>query len=782
MGRGGGSCNSKDDAVADSESKPQPRLAPQSNVVAPEVTPAQPLQLTQHEQQLLQQPQPAQQQQQADSSNPNALRPSIDTMQAVHSRDATISTSILSPSQVRIEPSHSTSNTVLSPTSQHSAELAAYLGKVPLLSKLSTTERDQLVSALHERRFNAGDAIVREGEEGDEFYLIREGQVSVTKQSQPNSAPTELAILRPSDYFGEQALVNNSRRMATITAITPVVCLTMSRERFNALFGSERLGISFVKRAAVSAESYGDGKPKEEREAGRGGGQAPQGAQLQKDESQRRMLLSVVTQNILFAQLTADQRAAVVDTMWLQPVGAQSTIIKQGDPGDFFYVVDRGIFDIYVKPKPSGSPVHAAAPPPPISSVPVKVAERKAAESFGELALLYNAPRAATVVARDDSAVWVLSRFTFRKIVTAGNAAKLREYESFLKKVTSFEALLDYERSRIAEALEEVQYPAGFVIVRQGEPGDTFFIIATGEVRCTIKGEADDEVEVARYTAGNYFGERALVNNEKRAATVTSTTAVTCLYLNREAFATLLGPFEEIFKRREVQYRSASQTPRATPLTGGRSILPAIVGKSSTGVSATTSPVLTNTSGSGITIAPIAESTSSSLVTTAISASSSNTASSSAASFPAKPPVRYSLSEFKVIGTLGKGSFGHVQLVRHYLTNTTYALKTVSKMSVVKLGQQEHMVNERRAMMALQHPFLIRLFATFQDKNCIYLLLEVSLGGELFSVLRSRTLFDEPTARFYAAGVVVAFEYMHARGYIYRSDTQHSTTTRLLWL
>jgi serine/threonine protein kinase len=89
------------------------------------------------------------------------------------------------------------------------------------------------------------------------------------------------------------------------------------------------------------------------------------------------------------------------------------------------------------------------------------------------------------------------------------------------------------------------------------------------------------------------------------------------------------------------------------------------------------------------------------------------------------------------------------------------------------------MVNERRAMMALQHPFLVRLYSTFQDRHSIYLVLEVSLGGELFSVLRSRTLFDENTAKFYAAGVVVAFEYMHERGYIYRSNPTLSTQPQL---
>jgi serine/threonine protein kinase len=71
-------------------------------------------------------------------------------------------------------------------------------------------------------------------------------------------------------------------------------------------------------------------------------------------------------------------------------------------------------------------------------------------------------------------------------------------------------------------------------------------------------------------------------------------------------------------------------------------------------------------------------------------------------------------------------------------------------------------------MMLFDHPFLIKLFATYKDANRLYFLLEPSLGGELFSVLRERTLFDEDTARFYAASVLVAFEYMHSLNIIYR--------------
>jgi len=71
-------------------------------------------------------------------------------------------------------------------------------------------------------------------------------------------------------------------------------------------------------------------------------------------------------------------------------------------------------------------------------------------------------------------------------------------------------------------------------------------------------------------------------------------------------------------------------------------------------------------------------------------------------------------------------------------------------------------------MQSLKHPFCIRLHNTYKDKNRLYFLLEPSLGGELFSVLRARTLFDEDTARFYAGSVVLAFEYMHSKNIIYR--------------
>mmetsp|Transcript_37543 Transcript_37543/g.60273 ORF Transcript_37543/g.60273 Transcript_37543/m.60273 type:complete len:358 (+) Transcript_37543:210-1283(+) len=126
-----------------------------------------------------------------------------------------------------------------------------------------------------------------------------------------------------------------------------------------------------------------------------------------------------------------------------------------------------------------------------------------------------------------------------------------------------------------------------------------------------------------------------------------------------------------------------------------------------------------------------------------------------------------SLKDFNYIGTLGRGSFGHVQLVED-ASGKTYALKGVSKTQIVETGQKNHIISEKRVMERLRHPFCIQLYATYHDAQCIYLLLEPSMGGELFTILRARMFFNDDTARFYAACVIEAFEYMHSMNIIYR--------------
>ena len=126
----------------------------------------------------------------------------------------------------------------------------------------------------------------------------------------------------------------------------------------------------------------------------------------------------------------------------------------------------------------------------------------------------------------------------------------------------------------------------------------------------------------------------------------------------------------------------------------------------------------------------------------------------------ANAPDKPKYADLELRRILGVGTFGRVKLVRHVPTNTPYALKCMRKAQVVATKQQSHVLNEKNILAMMEHPFILSLVNTYQDSGELYMLLELALGGELFTLLAKRApLFDSP-ARFYAACVVSMFSYM----------------------
>lgn len=268
-----------------------------------------------------------------------------------------------------------------------------------------------------------------------------------------------------------------------------------------------------------------------------------------KTQDQISRISAAVAANFLFSHLDDEQKYLVLDALFEKPIPAKGIkVISQGDAGDNFYVVEKGNFDVYIHP--SGS-IQAGS-----DGLGKKVASIGPGGSFGELALMYNAPRAATIISTEaGSLLWALDRLTFRRILMDAAFQRRRMYESFLEEVTLLSSLTAYERSKIADALETQKFAAGDVIIKEGDIGEAFFLLESGTAAVT-KAENGDKV-LLQYSKGDYFGELALLDDKPRAASVHALTDVKVASLGKDGFRRLLGPVEERMREQDPSKRQA---------------------------------------------------------------------------------------------------------------------------------------------------------------------------------------------------------------------------------
>ena len=260
-----------------------------------------------------------------------------------------------------------------------------------------------------------------------------------------------------------------------------------------------------------------------------------------KTSDQQARLKQAVSHNFLFTHLDDEQSNQVLGALQEKQIPAKDIkVITQGDVGDYFYVVESGDFDIYVN---KAGKVESGP-----DGLGTKVSTVGSGGSFGELALMYNAPRAATVNSTGPSTLWALDRVTFRRILMDSAFQRRRMYEAFLDSVPLLSTLTSYERSKIADALETAKFPPGSHIIREGDIGESFFLLESGEAEVFKRG-VDGPVKV--YKKGDYFGELALLNDKPRAASVVSRTDVKVAKLGKDGFQRLLGPVEGIMRRED---------------------------------------------------------------------------------------------------------------------------------------------------------------------------------------------------------------------------------------
>ncbi|VDD82243.1 unnamed protein product [Mesocestoides corti] len=136
--------------------------------------------------------------------------------------------------------------------------------------------------------------------------------------------------------------------------------------------------------------------------------------------------------------------------------------------------------------------------------------------------------------------------------------------------------------------------------------------------------------------------------------------------------------------------------------------------------------------------------------------------------FNSPPKNTASWDDFTRIRTLGRGAFGRVLLVRYKNTDQFYAMKVLSKLEIVKSRQIDNAIMEKRILAACNIKQVIKLAYSFKDNSYLYMVTEFVIGGEMFGLLRNMRRFPDGMVKFYAAQVLLAFEYLHYLTIAYR--------------
>ncbi|KAF8763948.1 cGMP-dependent protein kinase like protein [Argiope bruennichi] len=253
-----------------------------------------------------------------------------------------------------------------------------------------------------------------------------------------------------------------------------------------------------------------------------------------KSDRSKELIQKAILDNDFMKNLETIQIKEITDCMCPVEYAKDSLIIKEGDYGSVVYVMEEGKVEVSKEGKFL------------CNMGPGKV--------FGELAILYNCTRTATVKAVMDCKLWAIERQCFQTIMMRTGLVRQAEYTNFLKSVPTFRNLSEDVLIKIADVLEEAVYNEGDYIVRQGARGDTFFIISKGKVKVTMRSTEIDEEKFIRYLQrGDFFGEKALQGEDVRTANIIADDpdGVTCLVIDRDYFNRLISNINEI---REKNY------------------------------------------------------------------------------------------------------------------------------------------------------------------------------------------------------------------------------------
>jgi len=258
---------------------------------------------------------------------------------------------------------------------------------------------------------------------------------------------------------------------------------------------------------------------------------------IEKTHSERSILEKTLISNAFMRNLNKEQLHKLIDAMEKKNVVKDIEIIREGMDGTHMYILEKGQVQVS-----KGHGVEKEF-----------VCDLGEGSLFGELAILYNCRRTATITTKTPVTLWSIERTIFQTVVQSAGRSKDQERFDTLRAVKDLNKMSEDKLRKIADCLEEESFEDGQCIIKQGTKGDIFFIIRDGEVRITTDQKDGTEKEVARLGKAAYFGEAALIKEDVRNANVYSIGHVQCYTLDRTAFTNLVGNITDVNQPEKIE-------------------------------------------------------------------------------------------------------------------------------------------------------------------------------------------------------------------------------------
>lgn len=246
-----------------------------------------------------------------------------------------------------------------------------------------------------------------------------------------------------------------------------------------------------------------------------------------KSDEEKKFLVKTLSESFIFADLGERALSSIIDAFERAEFKDSDEILTQGDEAaDYFYVVYKGGVTYHVDGNEVGS--------------------SDAGSSFGELSLLYKSPRAATVKAKGDCCTFRVDQKSFRSVLQKKNMQSAEQKLELLKKINFLDGMETFDLQKLSSAMKAVPFSPNDYLVKKGEAGDAFFLIQEGTVKVTDITVGNTNFEDAQLGEGDYFGERALITSEPRAANVIAVTKGIAMSIDKDTFELVLGNLHEL--------------------------------------------------------------------------------------------------------------------------------------------------------------------------------------------------------------------------------------------